>query len=59
MIYYPVPQSELPVYQGQYEEFPISNVLAQQVLSLPIWPELSQQAMEKVCDALATALKEA
>ncbi|MFB6277491.1 MAG: DegT/DnrJ/EryC1/StrS family aminotransferase [Halothece sp.] len=59
MVYYPVPQSELPVYQGQYEEFPISNVLAQQVLSLPIWPELSQQAMEKVCDALATALKEA
>ena len=58
MVYYPVPQSELPVYQGQYEEFPISNVLAQQVLSLPIWPELSQQAMEKVCDALATALKQ-
>ncbi|PSO50577.1 MAG: erythromycin biosynthesis sensory transduction protein eryC1 [Cyanobacteria bacterium SW_9_44_58] len=59
MVYYPVPQSELPVYQGQYETFPISNVLAQQVLSLPIWPELSQQAMEKVCDGLATALKEA
>lgn len=56
MVYYPVPQNELPVYQGQYEDFPISNVLAQQVLSLPIWPELNQEKIEKVCYALGTAL---
>ena len=41
MIYYPIPQDQLPVYQGQYESFANSNLLAEQVLSLPIWPELN------------------
>jgi len=56
MVYYPVPQHELPVYQGQYEDFPISNQLAEQVLSLPIWPELNQKAVKTVCFSIATAL---
>lgn len=40
MIYYPVPQDQLPVYLGQYDTLEVSSQYAQEVLSLPIWPEL-------------------
>lgn len=36
MIYYPVPQDELPVYAGQYQAKPHSAQAAKEVLSLPI-----------------------
>lgn len=55
MIYYPVPQDQLPVYQGQYEACPVSDLAAQEVLSLPIWPELE----EKVIDNIVITLKKA
>jgi dTDP-4-amino-4,6-dideoxygalactose transaminase len=46
MIYYPVPQDQLPLYKGLHPENPVSDRLAQQALSLPIWPEIEagQQA---------------
>ncbi|ABW28612.1 DegT/DnrJ/EryC1/StrS family aminotransferase [Acaryochloris marina] len=40
MIYYPVPQDQLPVYLGQYDTLEVSSQYTQEVLSLPIWPEL-------------------
>lgn len=40
MVYYPVPQDQLPVYLGQYDVFEVSSQYTQEVLSLPIWPEL-------------------
>jgi dTDP-4-amino-4,6-dideoxygalactose transaminase len=48
MIYYPIPQDQLPVYKGQYEACPVSDFAAQEVLSLPIWPELEEEVIEKV-----------
>ena len=48
MIYYPIPQDQLPVYQGQYEPLPISIQLAQEVLSLPIWSELDPDKIREV-----------
>ena len=48
MVYYPVPQDRLPVYEGQYNICPVSDRAAQEVLSLPIWPELREELMEKV-----------
>jgi dTDP-4-amino-4,6-dideoxygalactose transaminase len=48
MVYYPVPQDQLPVYRGQYDVCPASDLAAQEVLSLPIWPELREELMEKV-----------
>jgi dTDP-4-amino-4,6-dideoxygalactose transaminase len=46
MVYYPVPQDQLPLYKGLHPENPVSDRLAQQALSLPIWPEIEagQQA---------------
>ncbi|MFM1843601.1 MAG: pleiotropic regulatory protein, partial [Cyanobacteriota bacterium] len=46
MIYYPVPQDRLPVYRGQYPANPVSDQLAQEVLSLPIWPEMSAETLD-------------
>jgi dTDP-4-amino-4,6-dideoxygalactose transaminase len=48
MIYYPIPQDQLPVYQGQYEPLPVSMQLAQEVLSLPLWAELELEKIEAV-----------
>ena len=53
MIYYPVPQDLLPVYKGQYPTYPISQQLAQEVLSLPIWAELEHDTIKHICTAIA------
>ncbi|MFP4133888.1 MAG: DegT/DnrJ/EryC1/StrS family aminotransferase [Halothece sp.] len=58
MIYYPIPQDQLPVYQGQYESFANSNLLAEQVLSLPIWPELNLAKSQLISKTLKEKLTE-
>jgi dTDP-4-amino-4,6-dideoxygalactose transaminase len=55
MVYYPVPQDRLPLYKGQYPPNPISDKLAKQVLSLPIWPELSEATAERVVRVIKQA----
>lgn len=52
MIYYPIPQDQLPVYQGQYSPNPVAMKLAQEVLSLPIYPELSLEQIEFICKTI-------
>ena len=56
MIYYPFPLDLLPVYEGQYEPNPVSNELGKEVLSLPMWPELSTETSERVVSALKAGL---
>lgn len=56
MIYYPIPQDQLPVYQGKYPHYPNSDLLAQQVLSLPIWPEIDQETITHICKAIQTSI---
>ena len=48
MIYYPIPQNQLPIYVGHYPNLIVSGQLAQEVLSLPIWPELSLTQIQAV-----------
>jgi dTDP-4-amino-4,6-dideoxygalactose transaminase len=48
MIYYPIPQDQLPVYKGQHEACPVSDLAAQEVLSLPIWPELEEVKIQRI-----------
>ncbi|MDB9359762.1 DegT/DnrJ/EryC1/StrS family aminotransferase [Nodularia spumigena CS-588/02] len=57
MIYYPIPQDKLPVYQGEYPVNPVSDLLATEVLSLPIWPELEAEKIEVVVKAVSKAVK--
>ncbi|MDV3351545.1 DegT/DnrJ/EryC1/StrS family aminotransferase [Leptothoe sp. LEGE 181152] len=56
MIYYPIPQDKLPIYAGEYPDYPVSDQLAQEVLSLPMWPELSLDQLEYVTTTLKQAL---
>lgn len=56
MIYYPVPQDKLPVYQGQYGSCEMSDRCAQEVLSLPIWPEMTDTLLKNVQTAIKNFL---
>lgn len=56
MIYYPIPQDQLPIYAGKYPVNPISDLLGTQVLSLPIWPELEESNIKKIVDCLKTCV---
>lgn len=56
MVYYPIPQDQLPVYAGQYGHFPVSAGLATEVLSLPIWPQMDETTQDEVIAAVRLAL---
>jgi dTDP-4-amino-4,6-dideoxygalactose transaminase len=53
MIYYPISQDRLPVYLGQYPVLPVSEALTGEVLSLPIWPELTRETQKGVVAAFS------
>jgi dTDP-4-amino-4,6-dideoxygalactose transaminase len=57
MIYYPVPQDRLPIYAGQYAPNPVSDELSDQVLSLPIWAELSHENIEFIASKIRSCLQ--
>ena len=56
MIYYPVPQDKLPVYQGKYPNNTVSDMLAGEVISLPIWAELEDTNIKRVVQTIKQAL---
>lgn len=56
MIYYPIPQDRLTVYAGQYPPLPVSDQLATEVLSLPLWPELTESQINRITQALREAI---
>lgn len=57
MIYYPIPVHRLPVYEDTAPSLPIAEGLAEEVLSLPIWPGLPEDAPERVVKAIKEALR--
>jgi dTDP-4-amino-4,6-dideoxygalactose transaminase len=56
MIYYPIPQDRLPIYAGKYATNAVSDELSTQVLSLPIWSELDDDAIAFVADEIKVSL---
>jgi dTDP-4-amino-4,6-dideoxygalactose transaminase len=58
MVYYPIPIHRLPVYEYEYRdlELPVTEAAADQVLSIPIWPEIDSVTQERVVAALQEAL---
>lgn len=55
MVYYPLPLHLQPVYQSlgyQVGQLPVSERLANEVLSLPMYPELTLEQQERVAYAL-------
>ena len=56
-VYYPVPCHRLPVYaQAGYPALPVTERLANEVLSLPIGPHLAPETVDRVVAAVARAL---
>jgi len=63
MIYYPIPQYEQPTHahlgytpERITQEFPVCETLRRQVLSLPVFPELSDDEVQRVIDAVCTVV---
>lgn len=56
MIYYPVPLHRLPVYQAMQVSLPETERAAQDVLSLPIWPQMPPATQERVIKAVREAV---
>jgi dTDP-4-amino-4,6-dideoxygalactose transaminase len=56
MVYYPIPQDQLPIYKGEYSANPVSQEIATQVLSLPIWSGMSNNILYRVVKELAKAI---
>ena len=57
MVYYPTPCHRLPVYADRGISMPVAERLAEEVLSLPIWPAIEPAAQERVRDVIARALR--
>jgi dTDP-4-amino-4,6-dideoxygalactose transaminase len=58
-IYYPVPLHLQEAYRHQCTglRLPVAEEVAMKVLSLPMYPELRQEQIETVCNAIDAALK--
>ncbi|MFN3729437.1 MAG: DegT/DnrJ/EryC1/StrS family aminotransferase [Fimbriimonadaceae bacterium] len=57
MVYYPIPQDRLPVFEGKYPRYENNERLAREVLSLPIWPQITLEQQQRVVAALAVSLE--
>ncbi|HEY3487298.1 MAG TPA: DegT/DnrJ/EryC1/StrS family aminotransferase, partial [Gammaproteobacteria bacterium] len=58
-IYYPVPLHRQNVFRQDYGDLalPVTESVAERCLSLPMYPELSQQQIETVAETVCNALK--
>lgn len=58
-IHYPIPIHKQPAYaQFNSESYPVSEKLAESIISLPMFAELTREQQERVVAALAKASKE-
>lgn len=55
-VHYPVPDHKQPAYAHEYRHvaLPVTERLAAEVLSLPLFPELTDDEVKRVADALAS-----
>ncbi len=58
-IYYPQPLHRQPAYAGHHDgaALPVSEGLAGRILALPLHPDLSEGAVDFICDSIVAALK--
>ncbi len=56
MIYYPIPCHRLPVYLDRGIEMPVTDILAGEVLSLPIWPTIEPEVQHRIRNVIANEL---
>ncbi len=58
MVYYPKPIHKLPMYTELDYELPITEQASREVLSLPIWPQLTTDTQETIVKALQHAIEQ-
>lgn len=54
-VYYPVPLYKQPVYKAlglHAEDFPAAEKAAQEVLSIPMFPEITEEQVARVCETI-------
>ncbi len=58
-IYYPTPLHQQPAYAASHDgtALPVSEDLARRILALPIHPDLSDEQVERICDAMRRVLR--
>nr|WP_205621607.1 DegT/DnrJ/EryC1/StrS family aminotransferase [Paenibacillus sanguinis] len=56
MVYYPLPLHRLPVYADSKPVVPLAELLAQEVLSLPIWPQMDEAVQSLVAQQIRNVL---
>jgi UDP-2-acetamido-2-deoxy-ribo-hexuluronate aminotransferase len=58
-IYYPRPLHQQPAYRDAHDgsALPVAEALGARILALPIHPDLTEAALERICTALDTALR--
>ena len=56
-IHYPVPLHQQPAYENRRDSYslPATERAAQEVMSLPMYPELNDEQIEAVCNAVSSA----
>lgn len=59
-IYYPIPLHRQEVFAEAYRDvsLPVAEDLAERVLSLPMYPELTNEQAESICTAIRTCYQE-
>jgi dTDP-4-amino-4,6-dideoxygalactose transaminase len=59
-IHYPVPLHQQPAYEDRRASYhlPVTERVTQEVVSLPMYPELDQEQIEAICSAVASAFAE-
>jgi len=57
-VYYPIPLHRQEVYREDYDGvfFPVAEEVAGKVLSLPMYPELTEAQIARVCEVVLKAL---
>jgi dTDP-4-amino-4,6-dideoxygalactose transaminase len=60
MIYYPVPLHRQEVYADLCRDvsLPVAEAVAQEVLSLPIFPQMTLDQVDRVCEVVRAAAKD-
>ncbi|WP_149202572.1 DegT/DnrJ/EryC1/StrS family aminotransferase [Actinotalea subterranea] len=55
-VHYPIPDHRQPAFRGEYADLhlPVTEAAADQILSVPVFPELTDSEVERVCDALGS-----
>nr|WP_305000045.1 DegT/DnrJ/EryC1/StrS family aminotransferase [Hahella sp. KA22] len=56
-VHYPLPAYKQPAYRQEGLSFPVSEMLAERVMSIPICPYMTSQEQLFVCETLVDAIK--